>query len=174
MACAPSSLILAKHYAPIIEALAFSEVQMTLNDLTVDFSHLDRDSLLLDREWLLGGRYLPILLSASGDAFVQNLNNGQVFWLDTGGGEFAQVAESPEEFNELLADKEFVIEHFAVQMVGDLIQSGKTLSNNQIYSLTKPWMLGGEYKIENIEPTDIEVHFSLTGQIVQQAGASES
>ena len=75
---------------------------------------------------------------------------------------------------ELLADKEFVVEHFAVQMVGDLMQSGKTLSNNQIYSLTKPWLLGGEYKIENIEPTDIDVHFSLTGQIAQQVGASES
>lgn len=147
---------------------------MTLNDLTVNFSHLERDSLLSDWEWLLDGKYLPILLSASGDAFVQNVNNDQIWWLDTGGGEFALVADSPEDFNRLLADKEFVVEYFAVQMVGDLIQSGKTLSSNQIYSLTKPWLLGGEYKIPNIEPTDIEVHFSLTGQIAQQVGASES
>eukprot|EP00493_Phyllostaurus_siculus_P024777 UN25119 len=96
---------------------------MTLNDLTVNFSHLERDSLLSEWEWLLDGEYLPILLSASGDAFVQNINNGQVWWLDSGGGEFSQVAETPEGFNELLADKEFVIEYFAVQMVGDLIKS---------------------------------------------------
>ena len=58
---------------------------MTLNDLTVNFSHLERDSLLPEWEWLLDGEYLPILLSASGDAFVQNINNGQVWWLDSGG-----------------------------------------------------------------------------------------
>ena len=147
---------------------------MTLNDLSVNFSYLERDTLLSEWEWLLGGEYLPILLSASGDAFVQNVNNGQIWWLDSGGGEFSQVAETPEGFNELLADKEFVIEYFAVKMVGDLIESGKSLSHNQIYSLTKPWLLGGEYKIENFESTDIEVHFSLTGQVAQQVGVSES
>ncbi|BFM12773.1 hypothetical protein R50072_29260 [Simiduia litorea] len=146
---------------------------MTLDDLTVNFSHLDRDSLLSDWEWLLGGEYLPILLSASGDAFVQSVNNGQVWWLDTGGGEFTQVAESPEEFGRLLSNKDFVVEHFAVQMVGDLIQTGKTLSRGQVYSLSKPYLLGGLYELSNIDPTDIEVHFSLTGQIAQQVGNGE-
>lgn len=147
---------------------------MTLNDLTVNFSHLDRDSLLSDWEWLLNGEYSPILLAASGDAFVQNVSNGQVWWLDTGGSEFTQVAESPEEFSRLLSNKEFVVEHFAVQMVGDLLQTGKTLSSGQIYSLSKPWLLGGQYELSNIEPTDIEVHFSLTGQVAQQVGCGKS
>ncbi|WP_377115200.1 T6SS immunity protein Tdi1 domain-containing protein [Pseudoalteromonas sp. M58] len=147
---------------------------MTLNDLTVNFSHLNRDSLLSDWEWLLEGKFLPILMSASGDAFVQHFENGEVWWLDTGGAEFSKVAESPEQFNELLSDKEFVVECFAIQMVGDLIQSGKVLSNGQIYSLIQPWLLGGEYKISNINPTDIEVHFSLSGQIAKQVGRSES
>ena len=147
---------------------------MTLNDLTVNIEYLERDSLLSDWEWLLGGVYLPILISASGDAFVQNVNNGQVWWLDTGGAELSQVAGSLEEFNELLSDKEFVIDCFAVEMIGDLIQSEKVLSVGQIYSLSKPWLLGGKYELSNIEPTDIEVHFSLTGQIAQQVNAKES
>ncbi|WP_084144368.1 T6SS immunity protein Tdi1 domain-containing protein [Ferrimonas kyonanensis] len=141
---------------------------MTLNDLTVNFSHLDRNTILCDWEWLLDGEYLPVLLSASGDAFVQHIRNDQVWWLDTGGAEFSQVAESPEEFNELLSDKKFVVEYFAVQLIGDLIQSGKRLSSGQIYSLTKPWLLGGEYELSNLEPTDIEVHLSLSGQIAQK------
>jgi hypothetical protein len=144
---------------------------MTLDDLTVNFSHLKRDSLLTDWEWLLKGEYLPILLSASGDAFVQHIGNSQIWWLDTGGAEFSKVAESPEEFNRLLSDKEFVVDCFAVQMVGDLIKSGKTLQQGQIYSLEKPFLLGGEYELDNIEPTDIEVHFSLTGQIAGQINA---
>ena len=125
-------------------------------------------------EWLLRGDYLPILVSASGDAFVQNVDNGQIWWLDTGGAQFEQVAESLEEFNKLLSDREFVIEYFAVQMVGDLRQAGKPLSKGQIYSLSQPWLLGGEYTISNIEPTDIEVHFSLTGQIAQQTSENQS
>lgn len=147
---------------------------MTLNDLTINFSHLDRDNLLEDWEWLLKGDYLPILLSACGDAFVQNLSNREIWWLDSAGAEFSKVADSPEEFNELLSDKEFVIEYFAVQMVGDLIHSGKKLNNGQIYSLTTPWLLGGKYELSNIEPTDIDVHFSITGQIAEQVASNGS
>jgi len=147
---------------------------MTLNDLTVNFSHLDRDGLLAEWEWLLKGEYLPVLLSASGDAFVQNIETGQVWWLDTGGAEFNMVADSAHEFTELLSEKEFVVDCFAVQMIGDLIQSGKKLRQGQIFSLETPWLLGGKYELANIEPTDIEVHFSLTGQIAEQVHASKS
>ena len=147
---------------------------MTLNDLTVNFNHLDRNLLLEDWEWLLKGHYSPILVSASGDAFVQHIENGQIWWLDTGGAEFTMVAGSYDEFNQLLSNKEFVVECFAVQMVGDLIQAGKVLEKRQIYSLTVPWFLGGKYELDNIEATDIEVHFSVSGQVARQAGANES
>lgn len=147
---------------------------MNLNDLTVRFSHLDQTELLSDWEWLLKAEFLPILLSASGDAFVQHVDNGEIWWLDTGGAEFSKVAESPEQFRALLSNKEFVVECFAVQMVGDLIQLGKELQQGQIYSLTKPYLLGGKYELSNIEATDIEVHFSLLGQIAAQVDASES
>ena len=147
---------------------------MTLNDLTVNFNHLDRNLLLEDWEWLLEGNYLPILVSASGDAFVQHIENGQIWWLDTGGAEFTMVAGSYDEFNQLLSNKEFVVECFAVQMVGDLIQAGKVLEKGQIYSLTVPWFLGGKYELSNIEATDIEVHFSVSGQIARQSGGNES
>ena len=147
---------------------------MTLNDLTVNFSHLDRNTLLSDWEWLLKGDFLPILLSASGDAFVQSISSGEVWWLGSSGAEFTKVSDSPDEFSESLSDKEFVMECFAVQMIGDLIQSGKNLGEGQIFSLTKPWLLGGQYELSNIEPTDIEVHFSLTGQIAEQVARNGS
>lgn len=147
---------------------------MTLNDLTVNISHLNRESLLDDWEWLLKGKFLPILVSASGDAFVQHVLNSQIWWLDTAGSEFTKVADSIEEFNTLLSSSEFVAESFAVQMVGDLIQSAKSLSKGQVYSLVQPWLLGGKYNLNNIEPTDIEVHFSITGQVAQQVNTGKS
>lgn len=141
---------------------------MTLDDLTVNFAHLERESLLSDWVWLIGAEKLPTLLAASGDAFVQDRNNGSVHWLDSGEANLEQVATNQEEFSELLTNKEFVVEYLAVQMIGDLIHNGKELKKGQIYSLSKPYILGGEYSLENIEPTNIEVHFSILGQIHNQ------
>lgn len=79
-----------------------------------------------------------------------------------------KVADSIEEFQNLLSDKDFVVRYMAVEMVGDLIQAGQVLEKEQIYSLIIPLVLGGEYTLENLEITDIEVHFSILGQIHQQ------
>ena len=141
---------------------------MTLNDLTVNFSHLERSALLSDWRWLIGERKLPVLLTASGDAFVQDADDGSVNILDVGEGSLRHVAGSWDEFRALLGSKEFVVDHFAVQMVGDLRASGCLLTQGQIYSLKQPLVLGGEYTLSNIEPTDIEVHFSIAGQLHRQ------
>lgn len=138
---------------------------MNLNDLTVPFSELNQAELLSDWVWLTHEKYFPILLTSSGDAFVQSVEDESIHCLDTGEGKLEQVSSSLSEFKLLLKEDDFVANYFAVQMVGDLIQSGKVLGEGQIYSLTKPFILGGEYSLENIEVLDIEVHFSLLGQI---------
>ena len=141
---------------------------MNLNDLTVNFSHLDRQALLSDWSWLLGHSKFPILLAASGDAFVQDAETGSVHFLDLGAGVLSQVASSVCEFQSLLSDRDFVHKYFAVEMIADLRKSGCLLAPGQIYSFKKPPVLGGEYILGNIEPTDIEVHYSLAGQIHEQ------
>ena len=139
--------------------------RMTLDDLTVNFSHIDRESLLADWVWLIGESKLPILLTASGDAFVQDVKTGSVHVLDVAAGSLSEVASSLVEFQLLLSNKEFVVSYFAVEMVGDLFQSGQMLKAGQIFSFKIPPVLGGEYVLGNIEATDVEVHFSLAGQL---------
>ncbi len=141
---------------------------MTLNDLTVNFEHLKSDEVLSDWRWLIGSSKNPVLLSASGDAFIQDINDGTVYCLDTAVAEIHKVANSIDEFQQLLSDKEFVVNYFAVKMVGDLIKSNINLQNGQIYTFITPPVLGGEYTLENVEVTDIEIHFSLLGQIHNQ------
>ena len=51
-------------------------MRITLSDLTVGFDHLDRAHLLEDWRWLIGSSKQPILLSAVGDAFVHDENDG--------------------------------------------------------------------------------------------------
>ncbi|MGF1841683.1 DUF1851 domain-containing protein [Vibrio clamense] len=141
---------------------------MTLNDLTVDFSHVEREKLLSSWIWLIGERKLPILISSSGDAFVQDIDDGSISFLDTGSPTLDVVASSYDEFSSLLSNKEFVVNYLAVAMVGDLIQSGKKLKSGEIYSLIKPCALGGEYSFDNIEPCDVDVHFSILGQLTER------
>lgn len=142
---------------------------MILNDLTVNFKHLNREQLLSDWVWLVGPHLLPILLTAAGDAFLQDTNDGTIHFLDVVEGTLSLVAESPTEFQTLLTDRDFVGNHFVVELIGDLIQEGRRLKPGQIYSFIHPPILGGECTLENIEPADIEVHFSLSGQIHRQA-----
>ncbi|MFN8009918.1 MAG: DUF1851 domain-containing protein [Holophagaceae bacterium] len=141
---------------------------ITLEDLTVNFRHLNASTLLEDWEWLLGTKKLPILLAAIGNAFVQDVEDGRVHVLDVGSGELRFIAEDSESFRKLLNHREFVADEFVVQIIGDFLLEGPRLLPGQIFSFKRPPVLGGEYAAENLEPTDIEVHFSVLGQIHQQ------
>src|SRR5262245_22710077 len=128
---------------------------MTLDDLTVNFRHLDRAEVLSDWRWLIGTK-LPILITAAGDAFVQDVEDDSVHFLDIASGELKRIADSPDEFRPLLEDREFVMGHFSVQLIADLRQQGRTLAPGQLYSFKKPPVLGGQYTLDNFEPASIE------------------
>ena len=111
---------------------------------------------------------MPVLLAAIGDAFLQDAEDGGIDFLDTAAGELERVAADPESFRALLGDQEFVTSHFAVDAVADLRANGLVLGPGQIYSFKQPPVLGGAFETANVEATDIEVHFSITGQIHEQ------
>jgi hypothetical protein len=141
---------------------------LTLDDLTVSFSHLDRASLLEDWRWLIGATKLPVLVTALGNAFLVDTANGSVHVLDAGPGTLQQVAASGEEFRALLRDKDFVVEHFVPIIVVRMREKGYTLEAGQLYGFRTPPVLGGEYSADNLEPTDIDVHFAVIGQAHQR------
>jgi hypothetical protein len=143
-------------------------VPITLNDLTVNFAHLDRAKILEDWIWLIGDRRLPILLSALEDAFVQDLDEGSVHLLSAGEGAIRHVADSGGTFEALLSDRDFVMENFAPKIIVELRARGCVLLPGQLYGYKTPPHLGGEYSINNLEPTDISVHFTILGQIHRQ------
>jgi hypothetical protein len=147
---------------------------MTIDDLTVNFKHLNRETLLEDWVWLIGKRKLPILISAAGDAFIQDTDDGTIHMLDVAAAKSGLVSESADEFQSLLSDKEFVGEYLSVQRVGDLRMKGIILKPSQVYSFIKPPLLGGEYALENIHAADAQVHFSINGQIGAQVNVLPS
>lgn len=142
---------------------------LTLNDLTVSISHLDRKALLRDWLWLIGPNKVPVLVTALGNAFLLDQEEGTVHVLDAGPATLQQVAACTDEFKKRLREKDFVIEHFAPIIVVRMRERGQTLRPGQLYGFRKAPALGGEYSPDNLEPTDIDVHFALLGQIHQRA-----
>jgi hypothetical protein len=145
---------------------------LTLDDLTVGIRHLDRASLLREWHWLIGPNRIPVLVTALGNVFVLDGGDGAVHVLDVGPGTLQQVATSADEFRARLRNKDFVIEHFAPIIVMRMRERGKMLQQGQLYGFRTPPPLGGEYSADNLEPTDIEVHFSTLGQLHARAHAA--
>jgi hypothetical protein len=146
---------------------------MTLDDLTVSFQHLQRETVLSDWMWLLGASTLPVLITAVGNAFVQDPSSGEIKLLDVGSAELVPVAASTAEFEDLLAQQEFVAKFFDVQLVGELLKSGQTLAVGELFGFKRLPTVGGDYVINNFEPTDIEVHFGVSGQLQAQVSRLE-
>jgi hypothetical protein len=144
---------------------------MTINDLTVNISHLNREDLLSEWQWMIGTTKFPVLATLAGDAFVQDSTDGSVHFLDVVEGTCTEIAPDGASFQQLLGDKEFVMSHLSVQLVAPLIRSGALPAAGRILSWRQPPVLGGPYSAENLEPTDISVHFSMLGQIWQQASS---
>ena len=142
---------------------------VTLNDLTVGFSHVPRETLLEDWVWLIGSRKFPILITALGDAFVQDADDGSVHLLSAGPGTLSKVADNADTFRQRLTDKAFVVDNFVPDILVQLRNSGALLKSGQVYSFRVPPALGGEYVPANLQPPDLSVHFSLLGQIHRQA-----
>ena len=143
-------------------------MSITMNDLTVNSSHLNQSELLVDWFWLIGERKLPILITAMGNAFLQDVDNGTVHVLDPGEGKLRYVAASMEEFQNLLADRAFVYAELMVEGFAGLQRAGSVLAPGQVFGFKQPPVLGGSFDLDNLEATDIEIHFSFSGQIHEQ------
>jgi hypothetical protein len=140
---------------------------LTINQLTKDISTIDIDDILSCWTWKTAGMKAVAAMSVLGDLFLVGRDDA-VHWLQTDGGELTRVADDLPQFEQYLGDEEKVDNWFLPLLVEQLIAVGKTLKENEVYSFKKMPVIGGEYSLNNIEPTDISVHFAFTGQISQQ------
>lgn len=142
---------------------------LTLDDLTVSITHLDRSALLDDWRWLIGPTKMPLLITALGNAFVVDTADGTVHVIDAGPGTIERIADSRDEFRARLRDKAFVVEHFVPKVVARMREAGQALETGQLYGFKTPPAQGGEYSPENLQPMNIQTHFSVLGQIHDRA-----
>jgi hypothetical protein len=138
-----------------------------LEQLTKDISSVDLDGILSCWRWCIADIQAVITISALGDIFFIG-KDGAVYWLQTDSGEFTKTAENMQEFQEFLKDEQKVDNWFLPSLIDQLLTAGKTLNENEVYSFKKLPVIGGEYSVDNLEPTDMTIHFTISGQICEQ------
>lgn len=137
---------------------------LELSDLVKNKEGLDLRSLLSEWMWLVSEQKQVLFVSVFGDVFFLGPKN-EVNWLDCGAGELMEVARTATEFQNKLANKDNIAEWFLTDLYIELQEKKILLKENEVYSYKKLPLLGGEYKIENIQTRDLATHFQSTGKI---------
>lgn len=140
---------------------------LTFEQLTKDITAIDLDDILSCWQWRLADMKAVVTVSTLGDIFLIGQDDA-VYWLQTDCGDLTKVAETLEEYEQFLGDEENIDNWFLPLLIENLLASGKLLKDNEVYSYKKIPVLGGEYSVDNIEPTDMSVHFAFSGQICEQ------
>lgn len=140
---------------------------------------LDLNDYLIDqrgKDWsdLLAGWVPPLpecltvfLVNSFGDVFGTFVD-GSIQLLDVGAGAVMKVADDRDDFIRKIDLGNNANNWLMIPLVDQCVSAGMSLDVNQCYGYKIPPMLGGEYKIENFEPTDLSVHYSLMADIYQQ------
>jgi hypothetical protein len=108
-----------------------------------------------------------ILMTVFGDLFFAD-PSGAVYFVDLTCGEITKVAETEAAFDQIINSNEIPAEWFMPDIADTLRDAGLVLSPGQCFGYKQPPVLGGAVDAANLEITDIEVYYSLMGQIVEQ------
>lgn len=120
--------------------------------------------LLDDWRWLVNTDFEPYLVTAMGDMILRH-RDGRVFLLDSGACRIEAIAVSMSVFEQEVGHTENAKCWLATDLLGDLLESGVELSEGQCFGYRLPPIVGGTREIDNFEPTDLVIHFSICGQI---------
>jgi hypothetical protein len=141
-------------------------MDIQFSDLVINFDGLEDEELTNNWEWLVPEDYNPILISVFGDIFFIDKAD-KIHWLSTGEGILEQVAETEEQFRELLEDEEKLEEWFLPHLVHQLKESGETLNNEEVFGFTTLPGLEGEFEINNINKVDVLEYVQSAGELLK-------
>lgn len=141
-------------------------MDIQFSDLVINFDGLEDEELTNNWEWLVPEDYNPILISVFGDIFFIDKAD-KIHWLSTGEGILEQVAETEEQFRELLEDEEKLEEWFLPHLVHQLKESGETLNNEEVFGFTTLPGLEGEFELNNINKVDVLEYVQSAGELLK-------
>lgn len=140
---------------------------MDTQDLAVSFDHIEPDMLMESWVWLIGANKLPALITALGDVFLQDIDDGKMYFLKASSAELSEIAASMDEFVDLLSDESFVQDYFSVLLVEQLKAIYEVLPDGCVYRFNKQPSEGGCVSEENVALIDVDAYLLIQGKIQQ-------
>ena len=142
---------------------------MESNEYLLDHSTLDWPRLLSSWDWLLDDDMVvqPWLMNRFGDLFFVD-EVGVVNWLNVSDGELSELAETTDEFAQLLEDEENLADWFMLELVDEAAEIGLRLNPGQCLGFRTLPIIGGEFESENLYVSSIEDYWNFCGQVHSQ------
>jgi hypothetical protein len=141
---------------------------VNIEDYLIDQEGKDWADLLTSWGPLLPESFTIWLVNRIGDVFAV-FDDDSVNILDVGRGTLERVADNRDDFATKIDLDDNLNGWLMTDLVDRCMAAGLTLSPNQCYGFRVPPMLGGDYCVENISPTDLSVHYSFLADICLQA-----
>ena len=139
-------------------------MKLTWADLIIDFTNLNVLHLYESWNWLLDGKFRPIMMSTFGDLFYQK-EDGKIYYLDTIEGHESCIADSEKGFVDFINVVENQENYLLSFLVFELKDKGLNITENQCYGFKIAPILGGKIEFENVEVMDLAVWLHIIGQI---------
>jgi hypothetical protein len=140
---------------------------MDINDYLIPQAGKDWSVLLCGWREALPESFTLWMVNRFGDLFTVH-DDGSVHMLDVGAGRLARLADNRDHFCSLVDVGDNANNWLMIPLVNECVAGGMILRPNQCYGYKVPPILGGEYHVSNVEPTDLSVHYSLLGDIYRQ------
>ena len=140
---------------------------MDINDYLISQAGKDWSDLLSGWREILPESSTLWMVNRFGDLFTVH-EDGSVHLLDVGAGQLTRLADNRDDFCSLIDVAENANNWLMIPLVDACVASGLTLGPSECYGYKVPPILGGEYQTNNVEPTDLSVHYSLLADIYRQ------
>ncbi|MEQ9587978.1 MAG: DUF1851 domain-containing protein [Parvibaculaceae bacterium] len=140
---------------------------MDINDYLLDVTDVDWSTTLSPWLFLVPGEMTIWLVNRYGDIFAV-LEDGSIHMLDVGAGTFARVANSRDDFCNMLDMDDNANQWLMIPLINKLVAAGKRLQNGYCYGYLQPPVLGGDYTVENTIMIPITEHYGLNASIHTQ------
>src|ERR1035437_5282129 len=140
---------------------------MNISDYLIDQSGKNWAELLSGWSARLPASFTVWILYRFGDEFAV-YEDGSVNFLDVGICTVERVADDREDFARKLDIDDNAQNWLMVSLVDQCVAAGLTLAGNQCYGWKTLPILGGEYSLENLYPTDLSVYYSFLADILRQ------
>ncbi len=139
-----------------------------LSELFIDPDTEEVDAVIAENwGWLVPPSMKVIMVTTMGDVFFAD-SDQKIYWLGAMFGEMTQVADTPQEFQQAMKQKENLENWFLFEIVSIMHAIGKPPEHGQVLSFVHPIALGGELEPNNLKSCDPLVHLSVQGQLLDQ------